>query len=420
MIEKLNEIEDVIPLTERNYILSAVKISSRLNFPEEMEEFLKILSSEVNPIRKIKKYVERKYKVKLEDRLLGGLSKILEEIKKEEKIKLNISSKIDWEAGEFSDYDSCYWGSRVMAKKVLLENGGKAVKIFTEKGKSRCWLYPISRDSFVIFNIYSSEHLSLEDIAKIIVKYLADIGISAGFRKISFGIKRDETRLLYINGDVGILISSKKEDLENYKIYINPSYYCDRCGDPISWDQYSFSEEEILCESCSEIFSTCDCCGYNFREDDLTEVFGDYYCDSCFDELFAFCDRCGNISRKDETYYVENEGIYCLSCLENYTTTCDFCEKIYLTSDTVYLQDYSTILCKDCAEKNNVKYCDSCLESFYEEDLISIGKNYYCVRCAEHVYIICDNCGNQISAIESLEKEKKYICSSCFNKGEEK
>src|SRR5688572_6324743 len=67
-----------------------------------------------------------------------------------------IVDQFDWEAGDFGDSGSCYWGGNAGARIMLNDNGGMAVCFFTDSGHgyARAWFVEIDTDLFIIFNGY--------------------------------------------------------------------------------------------------------------------------------------------------------------------------------------------------------------------------------------------------------------------------
>lgn len=347
------------------------------------EEMISLLMGRgnVRPMKAIKKLIENKLKIKISNEKMGELSKIYTEtLSPHLQLTLEVSNKIDWHAGEFSDYNSCYWGHRRMAKEILLENGGRAIKIFSQQGNSRCWAYPIGESSWILFNMYSSNHLRLEDVAKILTQHYYKKGIRLGYTEVKFSVRNDAEHLMHINNNSGILISNDPELLAENEIIIDPTFYCSECGEKIDWSSYEYTQYEVLCEKCKESPYHCERCGTRLRE---TEVYwgNDYpYCEECFDDLFTSCDRCGEVVRRDETIYLEEyDRVLCRYCLENYYTMCGKCERYIRNEDILYLDGEGDYICKECYFRYTEK-CSKCGARFYDVNLNYNNICWYCRR----------------------------------------
>lgn len=91
---------------------------------------------------------------------------------------------------------------------------------------------------------------------------------------------------------------------------------CSICGARIVGDDYEeLSVGDIVCSDCVEIHcKTCENCQELFEVEEMTEVDGDYYCESCFDELFSECDICGKITPEDDLQFWGDARI-CPECM---------------------------------------------------------------------------------------------------------
>jgi formylmethanofuran dehydrogenase subunit E len=350
------------------------------------EEMISLLMGQENirPMKAIKRLIETRLKIKISNEKMGELSKIYaENLSPNLQLTLEITAKIDWHAGEFSDYNSCYWGSRRMAREILLENGGRAIKIFSQQGNSRCWAYPVGESSWILFNMYSSNHLRLEDVARILTQHYYKKGIRLGYTEVKFSVKNDAENLMHINNNFGILISNDPELLAENEIIIDPTFYCSECGKRINWSLYKYTPYEIFCEECMESPYFCERCGVKLRE---SEVFwgNDYpYCEECYNDLFTICDRCGQVERRDETTYIEEyDKVLCTFCLENYYTKCSKCERYIINNDIIYIDGEGDYICEECYSKYT-KDCSKCGARFYEESLDEEGICWYCRKAGK-------------------------------------
>jgi len=373
-----NEVITVLrELTPAQIELGVEKICYSFSCFGLKEEIISLLMERKNirSMKAIKKLIETKLKIKISNEKMGELSKIyIENLSPHLQLTLEISDKINWNAGEFSDTNSCYWGFKNMAKEILLKNGGGAIKIFSQQGNSRCWAYPVGEFSWVLFNMYSSNHLRLEDVARILTHHYYKKGIRLGYTEVKFSVKNDTKNLMHINNNSGVLVSNNPELLAEYEIQINPIFYCSVCGEKIDWNSYGYNQYEVFCSECKDSHF-CKRCGTRLQEFEVHWGNGYPYCGECYNNLFTTCDRCGEVVRQDETTYLEEYNrILCNYCLENYYTRCSKCEKYIRNEDILYIDGEGDYICEECYSKYT-KDCSKCGARFYEENL---DYNYIC------------------------------------------
>ncbi len=101
-------------------------------------------------------------------------------------------------------------------------------------------------------------------------------------------------------------------------------YRCDYCENVFNNDDdemvtaFDWRHEPVyLCPECADQQTTeCECCGERFlgsaiREDDA----GTCVCEDCYEENYCTCYQCGNIIRNEDSYEYDGE-YYCESCYE--------------------------------------------------------------------------------------------------------
>ena len=127
---------------------------------------------------------------------------------------------------------------------------------------------------------------------------------------------------------------------------------------------------------------TCESCGEEFDCDDMKEVNGYHYCESCYDEEFTVCDECGDVVSREDSLWHDN--------------TC-MCESCY--DDKVVL----------CGHRR-------CGETLWQRDAIEINGVYYCRNCASEYFVQCSDCGDWLSRDDSYYHERtgNNYCSSCY------
>lgn len=128
-------------------------------------------------------------------------------------------------------------------------------------------------------------------------------------------------------------------------------------------------------------YNYCYHCNDIVAIDDLTEVQGYYYCESCLESRFYLCDDCGEYT--DETWTAhdsrDNEIEICECCRDNGDyRMCDRCDGLH-HEDNVHTDNYHTY-CDDCMREYYVR-CEDCEEIIREDNAYNEDDGYYCNNC---------------------------------------
>ena len=93
-------------------------------------------------------------------------------------------------------------------------------------------------------------------------------------------------------------------------------YYCDDCNEYFRGDNFCIGDK-IVCETCIENYIMCDCCGDYYDSDDCTYIEGEsvHYCDDCRNDKCERCEDCDDWHLRDEMKEIEGEW-YCESCAD--------------------------------------------------------------------------------------------------------
>lgn len=235
----------------------------------------------------------------------------------------DFTKSIDWEAGDFGDRGSCYWGSNENAREMVEENGA-AIRFFdaNDDGIGRAWFAPY-RSSLIVFNGYGFAGDPTFRIAQIVAAYL-----NAGYSRVRLLNNGSAYRLLYINGSRGYIVGTDR---------VSDTTFVD-----LQWE-----ETDPECESCGRPTSQDDC---HYTPD------GDRVCSRCFYEVCDYCESCGDAKWRDVLVYVPSEGWYvCERCFSRDYTVCVGCHDGYPDSNV------------HTDHKTNNPYCDDCYTDLKEQ-----------------------------------------------------
>lgn len=301
----------------------------------------------------------------------------------------DFTDQFDWEAGDFGDSGSCFWGGRAGARVMIQNAGGLALRFYTnatgERGFARCWLLPIPRkEAIIAFNIYGLNGNGIT-VPRILSEFL---GVPYKGQTVKFLNNGSDDNTLYINGAAGWLVGSGSQDWTgtvDLHLHDEDAHTCvacgDGCGEDYEWDG------DYYCEDCyKDRFQRCEWCEDRFYPDDLTEVNGNLYCERCLSRHFTCCDRCGEYEANDETHTTSDGSSICNGCYSNHYFTCDKCAEIYPDDEQheVYTGSgrYAETWCDDCFNEEGFE-CEDCGRKFATSHLAGErdGQQY------------CDHCG---------------------------
>jgi formylmethanofuran dehydrogenase subunit E len=262
----------------------------------------------------------------------------------------------DWNAGDYGDANSCFWGGRAQARQILKDHNALAIRFYeADKGIGRAWIAQLEDNRYIIFNGYGLTANPTLVSARVFATWLG-----LNYKKISLCNLGKDSGDLYINGGIGYLISTLEQseyihewDLRYGKQDDEDSHTCEDCGESVSEDDVYFGSDDLpYCQDCFyEAFDYCEHCGECHVRDNLYYVdsTGDV-CESCLDERYTRCDQCYEYHRNDNVIYIQDES-YCEDCLDRVATTCDNCNE-WIFLDTAYSDD-NGVFCEECRPKEN-------------------------------------------------------------------
>lgn len=310
-------------------------------------------------VKRIAKYMYKRWKVVLSDEQKTRIGNMVTRYSlPTDQVVFVIQSHIDWDAGDFNDDGSCYWGDRSAARNVI-EDHGFAVKFFdkrivdkaTERGwdcledlsyrntkhfiVGRAWLMPCNEGrNLVLFNAYGIDWHQAGAV----------IGETLKFHYYPVSPRNmDKTgQLLFINSG-GMLFTTNAKTLSwlidhdylekrRYELTVDFNIdmsdyaedFCSACGDPL-WEFNRFLVEpsgDPYCEACYQELNSCNECGATFDMLYTINVEGDFsttadVCENCLDDRYMPCEICGDMYRHIP-YYLRAPSVFiCQSCREH-------------------------------------------------------------------------------------------------------
>lgn len=304
--------------------------------------------------KRLANWVKKVYGIKLDSDLLGKIGCIAGQAQKDggKTYFWDIDYELDWNAGDFGDGPSCFWTERRGALPMMRDAGCFAFRCFRRSsyggfsGTARAWVYPYGPNAWIMFNGYGYNTLLLARLWATIT--------GSTYKKIelvNWGTRGGE---LWINGDgagYGYVIGSVDFVADfpgRYDLQIDEQegdgYACYRCGYGVDVD-YAYHDDNgnVYCEECwCEIYTTCDQCHEDIYRDYAMYMDETTLCEYCYDDQTSTCNECGTRAWDDDMVEV-NGGWYCDSC----AVKCDECCEWVLRYDTKRNADGHR-LCPEC------------------------------------------------------------------------
>ncbi len=255
----------------------------------------------------------REYGVRLTKKQLSEIGNICKRhTVKEQRYVYDITDTFDWEAGDFGDSGSCYWGSN-QSNRYALQDSGEcyAVRLYRDddgaEGYARAWIRTWT-DKAVLFNVYGLDPGI--QMARILSTVM---GLS--YKKV---VLRSD---LYINDSAGYLIGTSDiiDGVESVYLDIDlaQEFTCEFCDEGLAESETWTFDDTTMCHSCyEERASCCSHCGREMWNRD-SMGFGDHdpLCQGCFDNHAWECDICcGTFWDDDDASFILDDDTLCEDC----------------------------------------------------------------------------------------------------------
>ncbi len=330
--------------------------------------------------KRVAKYLYRLHATKLTADQLGVLgSKVAEHCERNASYTFDFTDRFDWNAGDFGDRGSCFWGSNSEARAMLENNCAMAVRFYKDgAGYARAWVASTMRGA-IVFNGYGLETLQ---IARILAH-----NWGAYYKKIYLANNGEDTSTLYINGGAGYIVGSQ-DSIDGM-------------------DSFDFGWEDTGHEHC-------DNCIAAIEEDYARCVDDGVYCESCYDSLFFYCETCEEDCSVDDYSNVDECSI-CTGCLEANYTKCAGCNE-WVEDDKVFPGPDGCARCANCYP-DVVGFCDDCGDDYLHEDMkIGPDDEARCEACHSDKVASCGDCGDDCMR-EDMETgpDDEARCEACHS-----
>lgn len=235
--------------------------------------------------KRMAKYINAQYDLNLTAEQVSEIGNIARaHILPPKTYTLDFDKDLDWDAGDFGDHGSCFWGDRSPAREVLHENGVLAIRLFNDSGRgyARAWIYQLD-NMWLLFNSYG---ITTQIMANILSEFLnKHTDKSWEYDGIILTVNNDDDGLIYLNTRPQIIYIKGTSPPEEVNL---------------DWDVGS----HVLCYCCDTWIALGE--EYFHREHS--------YCYSCYDDRVVQCSDCGEvIDDKEDEYFHEGE-IYCSTC----------------------------------------------------------------------------------------------------------
>ncbi len=159
--------------------------------------------------KRVGKYYYKQFQLKAPDSFLAHIGNIAREHSETEAhYDFEFVDDFNWQSGDFGDDDSCFWGGRTQARKIMRENGTIAIRFYqNDEGKARAWVYPQEDDgTFIVFNGYGFLGNATLTIAKVMSQFFG-----LRYKQIRLTNWDVDDMMIWINSGIGYLIGTEKQ-----------------------------------------------------------------------------------------------------------------------------------------------------------------------------------------------------------------
>jgi len=302
--------------------------------------------------------------------------------------RYDVTDGLDWTAGDYGDYGSCFWDSNSSARTAMQENDKFYALRFYDIdniGDGRAWLYHMDRDAIILFNAYGS--IELLEMASMLCQLR---GSAYTYNRIRISNHGQEYGTLYLNSGCGYVICKKDHHMANkdafdFELACADEDRCSECG--IAYDEYNSYYVEgygELCESCyCENFFSCESCEETYNDSDAMHVKTKHgfasLCSECFADDAFECIECGANFMNEDCAWSDGDTSYCSDCYDENVAECSICETEYHKHET---STGNSELCQECFDAGYI-LCNDCHKSIPQAGMFpGVGIHKGKVTCA--------------------------------------
>lgn len=238
---------------------------------------------------------------------------------------IEFTQRFDWNAGDYCDSGSCFWGCRSQAKELMQDEGYWAILIHDKEGNGigRAWIgedQARGHRTPVIFNYYGPNTISITDLAAVVYDELypgMSTGTSPTFATRSLYNYGNDCGLIYINGSTCVPVVGPGENLySDYDLELGtPGTQCSRCD------------------------------GFCDDDDFVTDAYGNVVCQGCIDSDYFWCEDRGG-------WYIGDDVVFCVDTDDyrdpDMTFYCESCNNAYRHDSGIESDFDGECRCQDC------------------------------------------------------------------------
>ena len=334
-----------------NYDLSITPIEFKKIFTGAIETGLKdcmiesfiwkddmtIVNGQGKILKRFSKHIKKEHSIILSNESMGLIGSRLESLLNDsiEEYTYDIfkcSNGINWYDGQFGKSGSCYYGLYKNSIPTIEHNEDMyAIRFFEDmddmNGIGRTWFKVLDEDTIIIFNSYG---INQKNVLSVIKSIALKNGIKINSHTSTL-INSESNYIPYINNDKGLLISSNSIDSID-EIDLNL----------IEYD--NFMNEWIL-------GNECDNCG-EYVNEDMNEINGCSYCNSCYEDNFSECELCNGVHSRHSMLNI---------CINH--------------------SNESTMICTECEDNlNKCGVCNGYMNEDEDEDICDVCKEVLIIR----------------------------------------
>lgn len=232
-------------------------------------------------------------------------------------VRWDYSYDLDWDAGDYGDDDSCFWGGNSGARTMLKEHGAYAFRVYNadEEGIGRCWCWDAPEGFTIMFNGYGFDTLWFVRVLSMLT--------GATYTEITLLNKGSDSGLLWVNSGRGFTVGVR-DKLRSHTTYDfkwntdvdspDDGIQCAGCGQWFPEDDFLCDDNDnpVLCPSCG--FRCGECAEICERNDRHWAPTSRCVCTTCWEENYFHCERCQTVKPASTKETLPDGEVVCRSC----------------------------------------------------------------------------------------------------------
>jgi len=331
--------------------------------------------------KRVSKYLYNNHKLKVSSSFMAAIGNIARaHTVKEDIFIFDITQSLDWDAGDFGDDGSCYFGGEYNHSRLgLIDAEQYALRLFRYKDEREETLRLIAIPNRRWRCRRTNETITHADPDTCKCLYCRTARSTKKFDLSKYG---------------DILLT---EDVVEYRTYPTGAGYgrawlVEQDNNLVTFNAYG--EYQLM--QISRILSTI--MGKSYRKTDVKHYGSGLYLNGDGCVIGSDVSDIRHVMLKFDIPATEPMAL------------CEMCELEVPENDILWFHD--TIMCNDCYNSRTAQ-CESCSETMWTEDLCFVGGNLLCLECYNDNASECVTCEKRFMNDELYIHADKFYCQEC-------